>query len=280
MVESNEILNVLMVRDDRSIVQTLESELPFNYRILAAQNGAEAKERLTKSTYQIIICDEQLPDTTGTGFLAETRKSFPHTVRILVSSDSDADSVIKAIDKASIFKYLINPQVKDFEKALADASEYYLSKSIGMYTDSLTQLKSKEVIFDMLEMELHRSQRYDGDLSAIMLQVVSAADAESKFASETDTYLLKDVADIVQAELRTSDVAGRLNDNSCLVLLNNANRNGVTIFKKRLSKKIDQLKSEYKEDLPAFEVMISIYSLNGEKEVRTEDILEKLLEMP
>ena len=276
MVETNEILNVLVVRDDRSIVQELESNLPFNYRILAAQNVAEARERLSKNTYQILVCYESLPDQSGVELLAESRKRFPHVVRILVSKKTDADDVIKAIDKASIFKYLVDPEIADLGNALGDAADYYLLKTEGLYTDSVTQLKTSDVILDMLEMELHRSQRYDGDFSAMLLQVVAPESPDEEAPNQTDPVLLKEIADILQVELRTSDVAGRLNDNSCLVLLNNANRQGIHIFSDRLLKKIERLKNEYKNQTISFDVKISIYSLNGEKDITTEDIIEKL----
>jgi PleD family two-component response regulator len=276
MVETNEILNVLVVRDDRSIVQELESKLPFNYRILAAQNVAEAKERLSKSAYQILVCYESLSDQPVVDLLAESRMTFPHIVRILVSQKTDAVDVINAIDKASIFKYLIDPEFTELENALGDAAEYYFLKTEGLYTDSVTQLKTSDVILDMLEMELHRSQRYDGDFSAMLLQVVASESSDGGPPIQTDPVLLKEIADIVQAELRTSDVAGRLNDNSCLVLLNNANRQGMGIFSDRLLKKVERLKSEYENETISFDVKLSIYSLNGERDITTEDIIEKL----
>ncbi len=276
MVEANEILNVLVVCDDRSVVQALETKLPFNFRIQAAQNVADAKDRLSKNAYQILICYDALPGETGISLLADARSKFPHVVRILISNSSDAQVIIQAIDKASIFKYLVDPELEDLENSLEEAAQYYYSKTEGLYTDSVTLLRSNDVILDMLEMELHRSQRYDGDFSAMMLQVVSPENHEGITTSQTDPFLLKEVADILQAELRTSDVAGRLSDNSCLVLLNNANRSGVSIFSDRLLKKMEHLKNEFEKEAFKFEVKISIYSLNGEKDITTEDIIEKL----
>ena len=276
MAESDTILDVLVVRDDRSIVKTLENELPFYYRILAVQNQAEAKARLESRAFHIIICYEDLHGISGTSLLADVRESYPHLVRILVSDKADAEAVIEAIDKASIFKYLIEPEINEFEIALNDARAYYQSKTDGMYMDSLTQLKSREVILDMLEMELHRSQRYDGDFSAILMQVVASDSVEGGTISPTAPHLLKEIADILQSQLRTSDVAGRLSENGFLILLSNANHGGVTIFADRLTVNIQQLQSNYSQASAPFEIKVSVYSLNGEKAISPDGVIEKL----
>ncbi len=56
--------NVLVVDSERSIRNTLKERLEYEgFRVETAETGSEAADKTEKSTYDIVLCDINVPDT-------------------------------------------------------------------------------------------------------------------------------------------------------------------------------------------------------------------------
>ncbi|MEK2646714.1 hybrid sensor histidine kinase/response regulator [Bdellovibrio sp. BCCA] len=102
---------ILCVDDEIDNVDALERLFRKKFTVLKATSGKEALEVLAKNPgpVSLIITDQRMPEMTGVEFLEKTLNSHPETVRILLTGYTDLESVIMAVNKGQIFRYLTKP---------------------------------------------------------------------------------------------------------------------------------------------------------------------------
>lgn len=105
----NELV-LLLVDDEVSILRALYRGLRrCGYRILLADSTEVAFELLAENEVGVIVCDQRMPQMSGTQFLKRARDMYPNTVRMVLSGYSDLETIISAINEGSIFKFLFKP---------------------------------------------------------------------------------------------------------------------------------------------------------------------------
>src|ERR1044071_5963538 len=108
---------------------SFKASFRFDYNVLVANSTAEAREHLEKnSDISVILCDQRMPDKTGVEFYEEIRGDFPNPVRILITGYTDIESVIDAINRGHIFRYIKKPWTDvDVTSAIDEAHKYYVA---------------------------------------------------------------------------------------------------------------------------------------------------------
>jgi len=102
-------MKILIIDDNKEILFGLEKLLnDANFYIHTATNLAQAKEALEQYEYDLIILDWMLPDGSGVEFLAQLRKEFYTTAVLLLSSKSEIEEKVEALD-AGADDYLQKP---------------------------------------------------------------------------------------------------------------------------------------------------------------------------
>lgn len=144
---------ILCVDDEIDNVDALERLFRKKYTVLKATSGKEALEVLDKNPgpLALIITDQRMPEMTGVEFLEKTLDSHPETIRILLTGYTDLDSVILAVNKGQIFRYLTKPwDPVDLTNTVDHAVEHFLlsqelkQKNIAL-AQALDELKSLDV---------------------------------------------------------------------------------------------------------------------------------------
>jgi len=101
---------LLIVDDEDNILKALKRELKNeNYDILFAKNGKEALELLDKHKPHVILSDLKMPKMNGIQFLVEAKKIYPDSVRIILTSYSEKELVLKAVSETGLWQYLLKP---------------------------------------------------------------------------------------------------------------------------------------------------------------------------
>lgn len=102
---------ILCVDDEPDNVDALERLLRDKYKVLKAKSGMEGLELLNKYTQEIcvIITDQRMPAMTGSEFLEKSLEIAPQAVRLLLTGYTDIESVIEAVNKGQIYRYLNKP---------------------------------------------------------------------------------------------------------------------------------------------------------------------------
>ena len=86
------------------------------YRMLCASNGTEALELLALSAVQVIVCDQRMPDMSGTEFLNVAKRLYPETIRIILTGHTDLEVVADSVSRGAVYKSLTKPWDDDVLK--------------------------------------------------------------------------------------------------------------------------------------------------------------------
>jgi EAL domain-containing protein (putative c-di-GMP-specific phosphodiesterase class I)/FixJ family two-component response regulator/GGDEF domain-containing protein len=118
---------LLIVDDEPSILSSLRRMLrPTDIRALATTSPYEGFDLLAANPVGVVICDQRMPEMTGTEFLRRVRELYPATVRIVLSGYTDLNSVIDAVNRGAIFKFLTKPWQEDaMLESLEDAFRFH-----------------------------------------------------------------------------------------------------------------------------------------------------------
>lgn len=109
---------ILAVDDDVEVLAAIERDLRqqyrADYRIVAASSGQAAldavrtfKERGTPIA--LFLADQRMPGMSGTDFLAEARKLYPDTRKVLLTAYADTEAAIASINVVGLDHYLLKP---------------------------------------------------------------------------------------------------------------------------------------------------------------------------
>ncbi|MFB9242924.1 EAL domain-containing protein [Massilia antarctica] len=101
---------LLLVDDDSHVLSSLRRLLRDDgYHILCAGSAAEGFDLLAQHCVQVIICDQRMPDMSGTEFFDRVKEMYPDSFRIVLSGYTDLDSIMKAVNKGAIYRFYTKP---------------------------------------------------------------------------------------------------------------------------------------------------------------------------
>jgi len=101
---------LLLVDDEASVLASLRRVLRLDgYHILQAGSADEGFELLAQHPVQVIVCDQRMPDMSGTEFLDRVKDLYPDTFRIVLSGYIDLKSIMDAINRGAIYRFYIKP---------------------------------------------------------------------------------------------------------------------------------------------------------------------------
>ena len=275
--ELSEKLNLLVVDEDDALTGPVQSQLDPLFNLFQVDNIDQAVDLLYKIDIQIIICNENLNDGNGTEFLAKLKTSHPNIVRIISSADNDARVALNAVNTAGIFKFLVPPWENSIKETLTDAIQFYRTEIQNQFRDNLTGLKSAATILDILLAEIKRCDRYGSDLSLVLLRITNPKQDSDLHDFLIDRLLLQKIAEILQFEVRGSDIGGRLSENHFLILLTETNESGATVFLNRFVNSVKKFDKEVNKGLLPF--LLSTACLTKSKNDQLDAPLELISEL-
>lgn len=100
---------ILLVEDDVAFCRMLENFLARkSYTVETAFSAEEAKSKIKKEYFDLIITDLRLPDYDGIELMSDFKKEFPQIPVILMTGYSDVNTAVKAI-KNGASDYISKP---------------------------------------------------------------------------------------------------------------------------------------------------------------------------
>jgi signal transduction histidine kinase len=213
-----EKIKVLYIDDEMDNLTGFKATLRLDYQVFTAVNVPGAMEYLVKHPdIRVIFCDQRMPVKTGVEFFEEIRGTFPLPVRILLTAYTDIESVIDAINRGNIFRFVKKPWAEaDIISAIEEANKFYQTNSmLSVKNDELQKAYSE---LDKFAYSVSHDIR--GPLSGILGAINVAREmydiAEmkemlflmEKSLKKLDTYILSmhDYYSLQRGELQISDV--------------------------------------------------------------------------
>lgn len=141
---------LLMVDDEKNILEAYVRNLREEYDIITAQSGKEALGALEKTSFPVIVSDYKMPEMNGVELLEKVREQSPDTVQIMLTGQADMQAIIELINRGKIFRFLtkpcssetlvanINDAMRQYE--LITAERELLGKTLGGSIKVLTDL--------------------------------------------------------------------------------------------------------------------------------------------
>ncbi len=100
---------VLVVDDEESIRRLLEKELAgTNREIVKAADASEAIDKVRGRSFDVIIMDLRLPDTSDLDLLIKVRDASPCTEVIMITGHGDIDTAVEAM-KLGAYDFIAKP---------------------------------------------------------------------------------------------------------------------------------------------------------------------------
>ncbi|WP_404423686.1 HD domain-containing phosphohydrolase [Nibricoccus sp. IMCC34717] len=105
----------ILIVDDEAIVlaalkETLERE---KYHVVATTSALKALEVLRERDFAVIISDQRMPEMMGLDFLVESKRIRPHCSRILITAVLSLPTIVDAINKGEIFRFVAKPWLRE-----------------------------------------------------------------------------------------------------------------------------------------------------------------------
>lgn len=125
------MINIQLVDDDPAILSALKRVIhDEGWVIDAYTDPQEALVALSINSYAVIVSDLHMPQLDGITYLQFSKQLQPHAIRLLLSGHGDRDSLTKAINHASIYRFVSKPwDSYELLSALRSAVELYQLQS-------------------------------------------------------------------------------------------------------------------------------------------------------
>jgi response regulator RpfG family c-di-GMP phosphodiesterase len=105
---------ILIVDDEEIVVVALSETLRRErYEVVTTMNPVVALEILARETFSVIITDQQMPQLTGLELLVQAKQLQPDATRILITAVLSLDTVIDAINKGEVHRFIVKPWLRE-----------------------------------------------------------------------------------------------------------------------------------------------------------------------
>jgi DNA-binding NtrC family response regulator len=155
--------NILVIDDEEPILDSLRLNLAHaGYIISTAKNGEEGLALFDNGDFDLVLCDLQLPDMSGTDVLKKLKEKRPSVEVIIISGYGSVANAVEAT-KAGAFHFVEKPFEFDalqllIERALERKTLIEESDSLRRtlqqrttYSDIVGRSKQMQNIFEMIE---------------------------------------------------------------------------------------------------------------------------------
>ena len=146
---------ILIVDDEEIVLLALRDTLKqMGHQVVTALTVAEGLDHLRTESFAVVFTDYQMPQLTGLEFLAQVRELQPEASRILITAVLNLGTVISAINRAEVLRFLIKPwRREDLEETVTAAIRRHhahrqAARELQTARDTIT---AKRMLIDRLE---------------------------------------------------------------------------------------------------------------------------------
>ncbi len=225
---------ILVVDDDKGIVEMLKIALDtFGYHHIEAYDGADVLGLVVAENPDIILLDVNLPNKNGFEVCREIRESIHDTYIpiIMITARDDLSSKIEGLDTGAD-DYITKPvdikevmaRIKSMLRIKSLQDELRLAKNELQelaVRDFLTGCYNRRYFMEIMELETKKSRRYNQPFACIMVDVDTFKKLNDTYGHPFGDTVLKGVANILQDNLRDSDIVCRYGGEEFVVYLPN-----------------------------------------------------------
>jgi len=279
--------SLLVVEDNRDhalLIQNILSRWSKENgsRIELVSSVSEALEKLSTSSFELVLTDYRLLDKTGLDLLTEIKNRGLRFPVLLMTSAGDEQLAVDAL-KSGFMDYIVKsessflklPETIEaaYSRFLSDERERKLkeelaSKNVQLRSinqklaelsihDELTSLYNHRFLQEKMTEEFARATRYHHPLSCLMIDIDHFKMINDTHGHPVGDQVLRELGKFFMTHLRQADTVARYGGEEFAVLLPHVGYEGADLLAERLRKKITDLSFTTASGLP-FKISISI----------------------
>ena len=101
---------VLFVDDDENLLKALRRSIRNTIDMRTATSAVEGLRMLDKSgPFSVVVVDNNMPRIDGVALLQKVKESFPDTIRVMFTGNSDQATAARAVNEGNVFCFLTKP---------------------------------------------------------------------------------------------------------------------------------------------------------------------------
>jgi len=236
---------IIIVEDDPGTLKALERTLKAAYSVQCFNDPLQALPVIEQGGVAVVLSDQKMSSMSGLDFLARVGKVDPLVTRIIITSFTETEKMLDAINRVEIYRYITKPweneellsvfrqsveryqlryQNRNLLKKLQDMNAR-LESEVAQRTselktanklleeqachDPLTNLFNRRAFETRLRDEIERSSRYQHPISVAMIDVDHFKHLNDMEGHVHGDEALKKVAQIINRKIRRTDCVAR-----------------------------------------------------------------------
>ncbi|TVQ64102.1 MAG: diguanylate cyclase [Phycisphaerales bacterium] len=249
----NQPPRVLIVEDDDDTAMLTAETLRKHFGAVCSSRVASLAEleKSELSLFDAVLCDYHLPDGVGMDALRVIRSRRPDMPVIMVTGQSEArhavdairegaaDYIVKTLDYLTTLPLVLEKNLtasrmlkenarlhEALRESLAelrsknrDLEEAVSQLEMMAMTDPLTGLANRRHLTSRLVQMYAQAVRYDDDLACMMIDLDGFKSINDTLGHQRGDELLELTGRVINAEIRTADVAARFGGDEFVVLM-------------------------------------------------------------
>jgi len=117
---------ILVVDDERPLLEVFAEALGTSFDVTTATSAREAEFILRKKEFKVVVADHLMPGGNGMSFLVRAREEYPHMQRILVTGYMKPEMLLRSVNEAALFRYLLKPvSMMELVTVVSDAAKLH-----------------------------------------------------------------------------------------------------------------------------------------------------------
>lgn len=100
---------ILLVDDEPEMLFSLKGLLRREFDLHTAESGKEAMEILGRQEIHVVMTDQRMPEMTGVELVRRVKCQYPEAIRIVFTGYADIKSVVDAINRGGLYRYITKP---------------------------------------------------------------------------------------------------------------------------------------------------------------------------
>ncbi len=122
-------IKVLYIDDEDNNLNSFRASLRKDFEVLTAIDAETGFDLVRKNKFHVVIADQRMPGLTGVEFFEKMMEIDPDPIRILLTGYSDIASVIDAINKGEVYRFIDKPwNLEQIKNAIRNAGEIFETK--------------------------------------------------------------------------------------------------------------------------------------------------------
>lgn len=122
-------IQVLYIDDEDNNLSSFKASLRKDFKVWTAIDGVEGLKMAEERDFEVVIADQRMPGMTGVEFFEKLVKIKPDPIRILLTGYSDIASVIDAINKGEVYRFIDKPwNIEQIKNAIINAADIFYTR--------------------------------------------------------------------------------------------------------------------------------------------------------